>query len=209
MESSSDYQGSSSLVFLNSSVQTVAASSSPTSASTCTISSPMLSLRYHPFENICGFTNPYYGENNGLSELELKKHSNHMRSVSDAMHYFFKLHPLFTNSPSSPRSPIAESQSPLVSPAVSSRKNRKDIEKLDVDHPNLCTTQCRIIHPNLIHSVNQRWQLRVHLLNQNSGVLKAADLSHPYVSEIINANAPVTPRVAATSRHVSRHISEN
>ncbi|CUV06777.1 unnamed protein product [Cryptosporidium hominis] len=193
MESSRNYQTSDSLNFLNNTINTASAS-------------PMLSLRYHPFENICGFTNPYYGENNGLTELELQKHSNHMRSVTDAMHYFFKLHPsIITNSPSSPRSPVIESQSPLVSPAVSSKKNRKEVEKLDVDHPNLCTTQCRVIHPNLVHSVNQRWQLRVHLLNQNSGVLKAADLSHPYVNEIINANAPVTPRM--TSRHTSRHIS--
>ncbi|KAF7456724.1 hypothetical protein HWI79_2789 [Cryptosporidium felis] len=159
---------------------------------------PMLSLRYHPFENICGFSNPYFGENNGLTEEELKKHSNHMRSVTDAMHYFFKLHPsYFSNSPCSPRSPILESSSPLVSPVISSKKSRKEIEKLDVEHPNLCTTQSRIIHPNLVHTVNQRWQLRVHLLNQNSGVLNAADLSHPYVNEMINANAPVTPRISS------------
>ncbi|KAJ1611687.1 hypothetical protein OIY81_1458 [Cryptosporidium canis] len=194
MESFRDYQSSNSVNLVNNPIHV---SPAP----------PMLSLRYHPFENICGFTNPYYGENNGLSELELKKHSNHMRSVTDAMHYFFKLHPsMISNCPASPRSPALESQSPLVSPVVSSKKNRKEVEKLDVDHPNLCTTQCRIIHPNLIHSVNQRWQLRVHLLNQNSGVMKAADLSHPYVNEMINSNAPVTPRM--TSRHVSGQNSE-
>ncbi|KAK6589064.1 hypothetical protein RS030_243569 [Cryptosporidium xiaoi] len=157
---------------------------------------PMLSLRYHPFENICGFTNPYYTENNSLTEKELQRHTNHMRSVTDAMHYFFRINPIMAQSQLSPRIANMDPQSPLISPVVSSKKTRKDLEKeIDADHPNLCTTQNRIIHPNLIQSVNQRWQLRVHLLNQNSGVLNAADLSHPYVNEMINANAPVTPRV--------------
>lgn len=156
---------------------------------------PMLSLRYHPFENICGFTNPYYTENNNLTERELKKHSNHMRSVTDAMHYFFRINPIIIQSQLSPRNANIDPQSPLVSPVISSKRTRKDLQKeIEIDHPNLCTTQNRIIHPNLIQTVNQRWQLRVHLLNQNSGVMNAADLSHPYVNEMINANAPITPR---------------
>ncbi|KAH8739131.1 hypothetical protein FG386_000998 [Cryptosporidium ryanae] len=160
---------------------------------------PMLSLRYHPFENICGFTNPYYTENNNLTDEELQRHSNHMRSVTDAMHYFFRINPVAIQSQLSPRTVNMDPQSPLISPVISSKRTRKDLEKeIELDHPNLCTIHNRIIHPNLIQSVNQRWQLRVHLLNQNSGVLNAADLSHPYVNEMINANAPVTPRVVTS-----------
>ncbi|OII77630.1 hypothetical protein cand_014460 [Cryptosporidium andersoni] len=155
---------------------------------------PMLSLRYLPFESVCGFTNPYFGENQGLSEEELKYHTNHMRSVGDALHFFYRIHPALLNNGAISAHPYsADGQStPLVSPAVSASKDRKQVENIEsIPHPNLCTTQNRMIHPNLVHSINQRWQLRVHLLNNNMSVFNLADLSHPYVSEMVGAPSKI------------------